>query len=274
MSKIVIITDLDGTLLHPQTYSFKEAQPALQLIRKMKIPLIFCSSKTRAEIEVYRKKLTNHHPFISENGGGIFIPEEYFSFPVDGREYGNYKLITLGKPYTEIRKQFILLREKLGVKVQGFGDMTAKKIAELTHLSMLEANLACQRDFDEPFIFEDRRNAQFLQAIEGAGLQWTEGRLFHIMGVHDKGKAVDILKTFYQREKGDIQTIGLGDSLNDLPMLKTVDRPVLICHEDGTHDARVKVPALLKTKHAAASGWNEVILSLLNEMSAGDHKFN
>jgi len=72
MAKTIIFTDLDGTLLHPQTYSFDAAMPALKLIKEKDIPLILCSSKTRAEIEVYRKKLDNQHPFVSENGGGIF----------------------------------------------------------------------------------------------------------------------------------------------------------------------------------------------------------
>jgi len=34
-------------------------------------PLVFSSSKTSAEIEIYRRKLENDHPFISENGGAM-----------------------------------------------------------------------------------------------------------------------------------------------------------------------------------------------------------
>lgn len=78
MARIIIITDLDGTLLHPKTYSFEKAMPALRLIKEMGIPLVFCSSKTRTEVEVWRQRLENSHPFISENGGGIFIPDGYF----------------------------------------------------------------------------------------------------------------------------------------------------------------------------------------------------
>ena len=78
--RMIIITDLDGTLLHHRTYSFEEAKPALDLVRRQGIPLVICSSKTRAEIEVYRKRLDNNHPFISENGGGIYIPAGYFPF--------------------------------------------------------------------------------------------------------------------------------------------------------------------------------------------------
>jgi mannosyl-3-phosphoglycerate phosphatase family protein len=267
MKPVIIITDLDGTLLHAHTYSFLEAGPALEMIRKMKIPLILCSSKTRAEIEVYRKKLINSHPFITENGGGIFIPVDYFSFPVAAAEYGKYKLISLGTSYAEIRKKFTDLREKLGVRVQGFGDMDAGEVAELTNLSPDEARLACRRDFDEPFIFTDKKNLRFLQAIERIGLRWTEGRLFHIMGNHDKGRAVDILIKMYRRERGRVQTIGLGDSLNDWPLLKNVDRPVLIRHPDGSYDRRIKIPALIKTRLAGTAGWNQAVQALLREMT-------
>lgn len=86
MKQTLIISDLDGTLLDARTYSFEEARPALELIRRNDLPLILCSSKTRAELEVWRNRLENHHPFITENGGGIFIPERYFPFPVAGQK--------------------------------------------------------------------------------------------------------------------------------------------------------------------------------------------
>ena len=77
MKRFIIITDLDGTLLHPKTYSFAEAQPALQLIQERGIPLILCSSTTRAALAVYRERLRNRHPFSAANGGGLFIPARY-----------------------------------------------------------------------------------------------------------------------------------------------------------------------------------------------------
>ena len=72
MSKIIIFTDLDGTLLDYASYSFAKAETALAYIKQRSIPLIICSSKTKKEILVYREKLGIKEPFISENGGGIF----------------------------------------------------------------------------------------------------------------------------------------------------------------------------------------------------------
>jgi len=187
MKNIVIITDLDGTLLHPKTYSFQKAAPALELIKERGIPLVLCSSKTRAEIEVWRDRLGSRHPFISENGGGIYIPAGYFPFHGSGDQQGGYEVIALALPYEEIRKRFVELRDRLETAVRGFGDMTIEEVADLTGLTLEEARLAKQRDFEEPFIFSGEPDERFLREIEGEKLRWTQGRFFHIMGDHQRG---------------------------------------------------------------------------------------
>ena len=75
MERFIIFTDLDGTLLHPRTYSFKIALPALKLAVARGIPIVFCSSKTRLEMLEIRANCGNIDPFVFENGGGIYIPE-------------------------------------------------------------------------------------------------------------------------------------------------------------------------------------------------------
>jgi len=263
MQKAILFTDLDGTLLDATSYSFEDALPALNLIRERGIPLILCSSKTRAEIAAYRERLDNAHPFISENGGGIFIPYGYFLAAVEAEEANGFQLIRLGMPYPEIRNRFVRLREQLQAKVRGFADMTVAEIATLTGLAEDEAALAKQRDFDEPFIFEGEPDENFLHAIEAGGLRWTQGRIFHIMGMHDKGLAVDILMSLYRPQFGALTSIALGDSLNDLPMLMAVDHPVLVRHQDGSCDQRIAMIGLLRTQLPGPAGWNEAVLQLL-----------
>ncbi len=262
--KTVIFTDLDGTLLHPKIYSFEEARPALEEIESRDIPLVLCSSKTRAEIEVYRKRLDNRHPFISENGGGIFIPEGYFPFPFEGEARGGYRVISVGTPYAEIRRQFAALRERIGIKAPGFGDMSVQEVAARTGLSESEAVLAKMRDFDEPFIIEDSaKTGAFLQAIEDRGYHWTRGRFYHVLGSHDKGGAVNILKGLYEQRYGAVRTIGIGDSRNDIPLLRTVDQPVLVQKEDGTYEPGVDLPDLIKADGIGPRGWGRAIMRLL-----------
>jgi glycerate 2-kinase len=263
MKKTVIFTDLDGTLLDAENYSYAEALPALGQVAESGTPLVLCSSKTRAELEVYRKRLANAHPFIAENGGGIFIPRGYFSFQIEAERSDGYQLIRLGTPYAEIRDRFVRLREQLHAKVRGFADMTIAEVAALTGLPQSEAVLARQRDFDEAFVFDGETDEEFLRAIEAAGLNWTQGRIFHIMGKHDKGRAVNMLTALYKKQFGDVASIALGDSLNDLAMLESVDTPVLVRHADGSYDKRVSITRLLKTRLPGPAGWNEAVLKLL-----------
>jgi mannosyl-3-phosphoglycerate phosphatase len=259
----IIFTDLDGTLLHSKTYSYDEAKPALDMICRRDIPLIFCSSKTRKEIETYRRRLGNRHPFIAENGGGIFIPAEYFPFAVDGELRNGYAVVPLGASYNEIREVFTQLREKLAARVKGFGDMTVNEVAALTGLSFDEAVLAKDREYDEPFLLPHESHDQFLTAITNQGLRWTKGSFYHILGNSDKGKAVRLLKQYYEKKYGGIRTIGLGDAFNDLPLLKEVDFPVLVQKENGRYDPMVVLPNLRQARGIGPIGWNQAIQELL-----------
>ena len=83
-ARLVVFTDLDGALLDYETYSFSAASEALELLRRHEIPVVLCSSKTHAEIEHIQLDLRLRHPFISENGGAIFLPRGYFLFTPDG----------------------------------------------------------------------------------------------------------------------------------------------------------------------------------------------
>ena len=59
MPKLVLFSDLDGTLLDAQTYSFEAAREALEVLHERDVPLVLVSSKTRLEIEPIRVRLKN-----------------------------------------------------------------------------------------------------------------------------------------------------------------------------------------------------------------------
>jgi mannosyl-3-phosphoglycerate phosphatase len=46
----VVFSDLDGTLLDHHSYRHTAAQPGLDLLEALAIPLVLISSKTRAEM--------------------------------------------------------------------------------------------------------------------------------------------------------------------------------------------------------------------------------
>lgn len=265
---LIVFSDLDGTLLD-ENYSFAAARPALQQLADSAIPLVLCSSKTRREIEHYREKMGNAHPFISENGGGIFIPEGYFPDKTVFEGYspeseGDYQVIRLGTTYRELRKVIAELREE-GFSITGFGDLTTEELAQQTGLPLEEALLCKERDFDEPFLFNgtERERAALFRSIRGRGLFTTQGVYFHLLGDNNKGNAVKILTEIFRAQRGSLKTVALGDSPNDLPMLKNVDFPVAVQRPDGRHHPSLSLPNLSKAAGIGPLGWNSAILELL-----------
>jgi len=267
-NKIIIFSDLDGTLLDPE-YSYSGAEDSLKIIHQYQIPLVLCSSKTRAEMEKIRSMLHNSDPFISENGGGIFIPYGYFaSIPyISEAEVfrdGKYTVIKLGESYRKLRYALLRLR-KAGFNVRGFGDMSPEEISSLTGLNISDAKKAKKREFDEPFVFKgtEIEELNMIKMIHDMGLEYTQGEYYHLMGRSDKGRAVRILKDLFRNEYGDVITIALGDGLNDLNMLKEADYPVLIKKPDGSYDYRVKFKGLRRARGIGPHGWNRAVKKLL-----------
>jgi len=266
--KLVIFSDLDGCLLDRQTYSFEPAQAALRLIKGKIIPLILVSSKTRVEIEEYRRRLKNDHPFVSENGGAVFIPKGYFSFQFSHeREWGKYFVLELGTFYPQIIRALEFIKKETGIQIRGFHDLSEKDLASLSGLSREEAALAKKREYDEPFLIEGgEKEIKIVQKkIRERGLNYAwGGRFHHILGKNDKGKAVQILKDLYKKEFSSIQTVGIGDSLNDLPILSAVDHPVFLKGEEDISEIS-PLKNLVLVEGTGPQAWNEAILNILRE---------
>ncbi len=202
---------------------------------------------------------------MSENGGGVFIPEDYFSFPVEGELKDGFRVVTIGKPYNKVRKVLLEIKEKYPFHINGFGDMTTEEVAKVTGMTMKEASLSKLREFDEPFIFNgsDEEKKEILKTIEEKGFHWTEGSFLHILGEHDKGVAARMLIKHYENALGHVATVGIGDSLNDFPLLKEVDIPVLIPKEDGSYVQGINLDRLLMARKFGPKGWGETVAEIL-----------
>jgi mannosyl-3-phosphoglycerate phosphatase len=262
----IIFTDLDGTLLDSVTYSCEKSLAAINRLKENDIPIIFCSAKTRAEQEIYRRELGLFHPFVVENGGAIFIPRPYFPFPFDhGKATDDLLAIELATPYRRVRKLLAEIGKQNDFPFRGFGDMTAAQVAEITGLNMEFAELAKQREYEEPVVLcpsGERHLSKFLAKLEESGFSWSRGgRLYHVKEGGDKGQAVEILCNLYRKMWGEIITIGLGNGLNDLSMLSQVDMPILVQKRDHSWED-MDLPRLRKIQGVGPEGWSRAIAAI------------
>ena len=154
--------------------------------------------------------------------------------------------------------------------LRGFHQMNDEEVARETGLSPREAHMARQRETGEPFLFQDSSRAAIRSVCRRAQERGYSvqlgGRFWHFSGGCDKGMAMSVLIGFYRIAwQTRIVTVALGDSGNDLPMFRLVDRPILIPRPDGTFATEVTqaMPRISRAKDPGASGWGAAILQVL-----------
>jgi mannosyl-3-phosphoglycerate phosphatase len=263
---LVLFTDLDGTLLDQPTCSPEPAREALRRIQAEKIPLVFCTSKTRAEVEYWRARLGNRHPFIVENGGALYVPEAYFSNKLSSSAHRDgYAVVEFGVPYDHLVNTLRQVSQETRCHVLGFSDMSAEEVNSRYGLPIEQSRLAKIREYDEPFEILDREGNGLLAAIERSGKYWTRGgRLHHITGHKSKAGGVRLLADRYREEFGSITAVGLGDGMNDLDFLSCVDAPVVI-RSEAAWKLAAALPRARVTALPGAAGWNQAVLEILEE---------
>lgn len=259
MTCCLIYTDLDGTLLDHQDYSYNAALPTLEKIQRLNFPLILNSSKTLAEITTLRQQLNNHHPFIVENGAAIYIPQHYF--PGYTQPLNCELLAGNRKDFLPIIHE---LRTQYKFLFRGFADFSLQEIMDFTGLDQTQAKNAAQRIGSEPIIWQDnnRQLELFTAKLAAAQLRLVKGgRFFHIMGQTDKGRAMQWLSDRYRQfQPADWCQIALGDSNNDLSMLESADISAVIKNHRGSHLQLAKAPGeVIYTEQQAPAGWQEAM---------------
>jgi mannosyl-3-phosphoglycerate phosphatase len=266
-TELVIFTDLDGTFLDPYTYSYDASLATFRKLQSLRIPLIFCSSKTRNEIEPLWRELDLRDPFIVENGGAVYFQSDYFPFPVENSKMRDeFHVLELGERVDVMRRALRDAEQNFHVQLRWFGEMSTKEISQLTGLPRENAKAASEREYDEPFIVNQINYGRLFTALRTKGFKITQGdRFFHLSRGSDKGKATRRVVELYQRVHSSVQSVGLGNAANDLLMLREVNKAILIRKPDRSWDSVVtqNLPGIQKTMAIGPEGWSEAIEEML-----------
>jgi len=275
MGHSFLFTDLDRCLADHNPSSFENAHPALEALQSEHIPVILMSGKTRAEVEPLRHGLNHSDPFIVENGAAVFVALNTFDFPLErSRTKSSYHAIELGTPYAMLRDVLRQVEEAIYTPLVGFGDLSLDDIVRAAGLSHEDAMRAKHREYDAPFLFEGppRLVDAVVAQIEARGLRCTKGpRFYHLTGANDSTRAVEILLRCYRRKWAMedaaefLETVAIGDSLLDLPLLRTVHRAVLMQKLDGSYDSDSNLPGLILAEGSGPAAWNQAVLDLLKQ---------
>ncbi|WP_068305760.1 mannosyl-3-phosphoglycerate phosphatase [Pararhodobacter sp. CCB-MM2] len=249
--RLLIFTDLDGTLLDHESYDYRPALPMLARLKAMGAGVVLASSKTGPEIADWQARLgLTDWPAIVENGAALFDGQ------IDDRDYGRIRaaLARLQAPY------------------RGFGDMGVDEVAQVTGLSPEAAALACQRAHTEPGLWHgtEAELHHFLTALEAEGIHARRGGRFLTLGFGGtKAGQMALLTTRYHPEV----TLALGDAPNDAEMLTTADWGIVVRNSHGPglpplpgeNEGRI-----LRTRAEGPEGWVEGLEAVLAKLKIGE----
>ncbi|PRY23117.1 mannosyl-3-phosphoglycerate phosphatase [Aliiruegeria haliotis] len=249
---LIVFTDLDGTLLDHETYSYTAAQPALRRLAEVGAPLILASSKTAAEIAVFQQRIgCEAFPAIVENGAGLLVDV------TDGQP-----------PYQRLIAALAHIPARLRARFEGFHDLGPDGIARVTGLSPEGAFLAGQRQFSEPGLWHGTEAEQeaFLAALNAHGVQARRGGRFLTLsfGGTKADRMADIASRY-----GSPPSVALGDAPNDVEMLTTADRGVIVENPHGATLPQLEGEAegrIVRTDRPGPLGWNTAMLDILDSM--------
>ncbi|GKY87313.1 HAD-IIB family hydrolase [Sinisalibacter aestuarii] len=249
--RLVVFTDLDGTLLDHGTYAHDAAGPALAALAARGAPLVLASSKTAAEIApLHRALRLGRIPAIVENGAAVYRPGE------PGRGAAGYARLrrVLDDLPVDLRRGF-----------KGFGEMSAAEVARETGLAPADAARAKRRAHSEPGLWTGSAGgrAAFIAALAAQGVTVRQGGRFLTLSFG--GTKADRM-TGIAAELGADLTLALGDAPNDVEMLEAADFGVIIRNDHGPGIGPLPGEAtgrITRSARPGPEGWNDAVLGFL-----------
>ena len=271
---LAVITDLDGCLLDARSFSFAPARRTLRRLRRRAVPLVLCTSKTRAEVRALFAALGSRHLAIVEDGAAILVPPGVAPRVLlpGARRTGDGRLLALAAPYPVIRKVFRVVQRRTHGAAVGLGDLSHAAFAARTGLPPAAARRAAQREFDEPFLFlaQESRWADVARGTaRRLGLVVTRGgRFYHLHGATDKGRAVGRVRAILEACFGPLTVVALGDSPLDAAFLAKAEMPIIVPRPDGRPDPalRRRVPRARIAPAPGPAGWASAVETVLREV--------
>jgi mannosyl-3-phosphoglycerate phosphatase family protein len=273
MSIAMIFTDLDGTLMDHHTYSFAAALSTVSALRDRGIPVIPCTSKTRAETAKIMASLGVAGPMIVENGAAIWVPADTGLVRPDDAEVVDEGWCRQFSPTRGmIRRQLAILNVEWGNRYQSLCDLSDRQVAAVTGLDLEAAVDAKDRHYSETLVWlgTPSDKAAFAEQVEALDLRCTQGaRFVHVLGSGGKAEAVSWLQRKIRAELPGFEhavSVSAGDAQNDVEMLEVTDLALLVrspVHEPPKPKRR---GGMVISDAVGPEGWVEGIDALISRI--------
>ena len=260
--KILIFTDLDGSLLDKETFKFDIIKDYFKELVGNGIIIIPNSSKTEAELLDFNEQNNLDLSFIAENGSSIHRLNKIHQNLPDK--------IIISRTIDEIRN---IYEENIsldfGNKITHILELDREKQQKILGLPLDKIKLAIKRDHSIPIKFNGTKieKNEFIKIMKNSGLTiQTGGRIMNVCDNVNKSKAMSRALQLIRKQLDDeIITIGVGDNENDIEMIKQTDYPCLV-KNDNFDSSLINIDNLIKSDEPSPKGWSDVIKTALQKI--------
>jgi mannosyl-3-phosphoglycerate phosphatase len=262
----VVVSGVDGGLLDP-TRGWDGARPALAVLARLRLPLVLCSTRPRAELAVLSRLFGLDAPMIVENGAALLVPHGHLPSGLpDLPSDGSHHVLALGPGRDALLEELAELARAAGVRVRGVSDLTPQERFRGSALGRL-ADSTSRYEYTEPFLLETAQDEAALAVqAERRGLRIVHGpRYLHLCDGGDKGLAVRTLLSLYERSGPLPRAIGIGAWPTDVSMLRAVHRAVILPTGDRAlrREIAAAVPRAVRARIEGADGWSDAVIAEL-----------
>jgi len=244
------------------------------------IPAVWLTRRSRLQFDEPRRKLGHRHPFIAEDGCGVYLPEDYFHLRPDaaaGRSsklatmrLGRFTCIPIAEPLPIAAEALEALSEKTTVPIVTLRSLSPRELAQNTGLPQREAELARQRDFDEIFFFAGASEKEIHSFLAEGRKQKLEFRQNDMLWSAACGpnvqRCIRELSRLYDRAlHHHAGSIGIATGQAMPKVLEYCDRSVLLVGE-RSESIREKTHGLPRSAQVwlhAADVWEQVLAAIL-----------
>jgi len=270
--RVVIFTP--SNLLGSPTRVALPISEALLEIERRNVPLVLSSNGTRAQLEPLRRKIGHAHPFITEGGGGLFIPDGYFAVRLEGaKRVGRYFCVPFGRSSQEAGEAIEDIARQAGAEIVRYAEMNAREIVRNTGMTERDAQGSREREFSERFFFAGNADlaASSFEKIAGEH-HWQIRRsepLCELCSGNDEGKAVRYLMRLYREAlRSRVRSVAIGASFEDLTLLAASDQAFIMPVSSDCFDKKLlsRLPNAVRIDVPGALGWNQTVVNVLSRV--------
>lgn len=240
------------------------------------VPAIWLTSRSRLQFDEPRRKLGHAHPFIAEDGCGVYLPEGYFhlrpesvpsrSAKASTLRLGRFTVIAIADVLPSASDALEALSENTGIAIVPLRSLSPRELIQNTGFPQREAELARQRDFDELFFFAGATSEQtdrFLESGRKRGITFRQnGVLWSAAIGSNTQRCIAALTKLYDRAlRYHAYSVALATEDLAPTLFPFCDRAILLTERESetTNKKRPLRPRTLQIHMHSSDVWDQVL---------------